>query len=197
MQSFQDRASLYQRLRYDATIGVAYYPFMAPMPQWELPHTKVEQAQRTVGLLYKDFHVCVKNQELFFDGVPFDYIDVPLPVDSQKLNLTMEVISIERSTYEELLTSFNSFVTQMKAMAGRGTNKRLGEWLDNQDVCQILNISPRTLQTLRQNGTLAYSQIEHKIYYKPEDVERIIPLVEVKKKDTHPYGCHQRKGGGI
>ena len=109
----------------------------------------------------------------------------------------MEVISIERSTYEELLTSFNSFVSQMKAMAGRGTNKRLGEWLDNQDVCQILNISPRTLQTLRQNGTLAYSQIEHKIYYKPEDVERIIPLVEVKKKDTHPYGCHQRKGGGI
>ena len=109
----------------------------------------------------------------------------------------MEVISIERSTYEELLTSFNSFVSQMKAMAGRGTDKRLGEWLDNQDVCQILNISPRTLQTLRQNGTLAYSQIEHKTYYKPEDVERIIPLVEVRKKDTHSYVCHQLKGGGI
>ena len=77
----------------------------------------------------------------------------------------MEVISIERSTYEELLTSFNSFVNQMKMMAGRGTDKRLGEWLDNQDVCHILNISPRTLQTLRQNGTLAYSQIEHKTYF--------------------------------
>ena len=109
----------------------------------------------------------------------------------------MEVISIERSTYEELLTSFNGFVSQMKAMAGRGTDKRLGEWLDNQDVCQILNISPRTLQTLRQNGTLAYSQIEHKIYYKPEDVERIIPLVEVRKKDAHSLECHQWKGGSI
>ena len=109
----------------------------------------------------------------------------------------MEVISIERSTYEELLTNFNSFVSQMKAMAGRGTDKRLGEWLDNQDVCQILNISPRTLQTLRQNGTLAYSQIEHKTYYKPEDVERVIPLVEVRKKDTHSYESHKRKGGGI
>ena len=119
----------------------------------------------------------------------------------------MEVISIERSTYEvidfvaslveELLTSFNSFISQMKVMAGRGTDKRLDEWLDNQNVCQILDISPRTLQTLRQNGTLAYSQIEHKIYYKPEDVERIIPLVEVKKKDAHSYGCLQRKGGGI
>ena len=109
----------------------------------------------------------------------------------------MEVISIERSTYEELLTSFNSFVNQMKVMAGRGTDKRLGEWLDNQDVCQILNISQRTLQTLRQNGTLAYSQIEHKIYYKPEDIERIIPIVEVRKKDAHSFGCHQRKGGSI
>ena len=109
----------------------------------------------------------------------------------------MEVISIERSTYEELLTSFNSFVNQMKVMAGRGTDKRLGEWLDNQDVCQILNISPRTLQTLRQNGTLAYSQIERKIYYKPEDVERIIPLVESRKMDVHSYGRNQWKGGGI
>ena len=81
-------------------------------------------------------------------------------------------------------------------MASRGNDKGLDDWLDNQDVCQMLNISPRTLQTLRQNGTLAYSQIEHKVYYKPEDVERIIPLVEIRKKDTHSYGCHQRKGGG-
>ena len=71
----------------------------------------------------------------------------------------MEVVSIERSTYEELLMSFNSFVTKMKEMASISNDKRLGEWLDNQDVCQMLNISPRTLQTLRDNGTLAYSQI--------------------------------------
>ena len=32
----------------------------------------------------------------------------------------MEVISIERSTFEELLTSFNSFVTKMNEMASRG-----------------------------------------------------------------------------
>ena len=99
----------------------------------------------------------------------------------------MEVISIERSTYEELLTSFNSFVSQMRAMADRGTDKKLGEWLDNQDVCQILNISPRTLQTLRDNGTLAYSQINHKVYYKPEDVERILYVVAGRDKDSKMY----------
>ena len=99
----------------------------------------------------------------------------------------MEVISIERSTYEELLTSFNSFVAQMRAMADRGTDKKLGNWLDNQDVCQMLNISPRTLQTLRNNGTLAYSQINRKVYYKPEDVERILYVVAGRDKDAKKY----------
>ena len=72
-------------------------------------------------------------------------------------------------------------------MAGRGTDKRLGEWLDNQDVCQMLNISPRTLQTLRDNGTLAYSQINRKVYYKPEDVERILYVVAGRDKDSKMY----------
>ncbi len=52
----------------------------------------------------------------------------------------------------------------------------------------MLDISPRTLQTLRDNGTLAYSQICHKTYYKPEDVERILPVVEDRRKDARYRG---------
>ena len=96
----------------------------------------------------------------------------------------MEVISIERSTYEKLLTSFNSFVTMMKEMASRGNDKRLGDWLDNQDVCQMLNISPRTLQTLRDYGTLAFSNIYRTVYYKTEVVERILHVVAGRDKDS-------------
>ena len=59
----------------------------------------------------------------------------------------------------------------------------------DQEVCQQLRISPRTLQTLRDNGTLAYSQIGHKIFYKPEDVQRIVRLVEDRRKDTAYRGC--------
>ena len=86
----------------------------------------------------------------------------------------MEVISLERSTYEELLTSFNSFVLQMKAMAGRGTDKRLGEWLDNQDVCQILNISRRTLQEYRNDGVLPYILLGGKVLYRESDLEKVL-----------------------
>ena len=99
----------------------------------------------------------------------------------------MEVVSIERSTYEELLTSFNSFVAKMKEVASRGKDKGLSDWLDNQDVCQMLNTSPRTLQTLRDNGTLAYSQINRKVYYKPEDVESILHVVTGRDKNSKMY----------
>jgi hypothetical protein len=50
----------------------------------------------------------------------------------------------------------------------------LSDWLDNQDVMQALHISPRTLQTLRTNGTLPYSRIGNKIYYRKSDILKIL-----------------------
>ena len=50
----------------------------------------------------------------------------------------------------------------------------LNDWIDNQDVMHALHISCRTLQTLRSNGTLPYSRINNKIYYRRQDIERIL-----------------------
>lgn len=50
----------------------------------------------------------------------------------------------------------------------------LEDWLDNQDVMQALHISPRTLQTLRSNGTLPFSRIGNKIYYRRQDIIKIL-----------------------
>lgn len=55
--------------------------------------------------------------------------------------------------------------------------------MDSQDVCLKLNISPRTLQTLRDNGKLPYSQIQHKIFYKPDDVEALLTLTRLQRKE--------------
>lgn len=54
------------------------------------------------------------------------------------------------------------------------TAEVLKDWIDNQDVMQTLNISCRTLQTLRSNGTLPYSRINNKIYYRRQDIEKIL-----------------------
>ncbi|GAK37874.1 helix-turn-helix domain-containing protein [Bacteroides graminisolvens] len=96
----------------------------------------------------------------------------------------MEIVSIERKTFEELVAKFDRFVSRMDTICHRRGEKRMSEWMDNQDVCRMLNISPRTLQTLRDNGTLAYSQINHKTYYRPEDVQRIVSIVEDKRKEA-------------
>ena len=47
-------------------------------------------------------------------------------------------------------------------------------WIDNQDVMQMLHISQRTLQTLRSNGTIPYSKIRGKFYYKVSDIEKLL-----------------------
>ena len=58
------------------------------------------------------------------------------------------------------------------------------EWLDSDDVCRLLCISPRTLQTLRDNGTLAFTKIGNRTYYRPDDVERVVGNVEEKRKEA-------------
>ncbi|GAB6118887.1 helix-turn-helix domain-containing protein [Dysgonomonas termitidis] len=87
----------------------------------------------------------------------------------------MEIVNIEAKTFEAMLSKFENFATRMESLC-RLYGDKDREWMDNQDVCLLLNISPRTLQTLRDNGTLAYSQTSHKTYYKPEDVEKALPL---------------------
>ena len=47
-------------------------------------------------------------------------------------------------------------------------------WIDGQDVMQMLKISPCTLQRLRDNGTLPYSKLGRKIFYKESDIDRTL-----------------------
>lgn len=47
-------------------------------------------------------------------------------------------------------------------------------WIDGQDVMQTLNISKRTLQSLRDEGTLPFSRINGKFYYKLSDIEQLL-----------------------
>lgn len=98
------------------------------------------------------------------------------------------IVNIEAKTFEAMLSKFESFAGRMETLCHLYGEKDINRWMDNEDVCLLLNISPRTLQTLRDNGTLAFSRISHKIYYKPEDVEKIVPIVEDKRKQARYKG---------
>lgn len=85
----------------------------------------------------------------------------------------METITIEKKTLEIVDAKFKDFVTKLAELRSR-YDKRMSEWMDNSDVCQILNISKRTLQTYRDNGTIPFARINRKMFYKKEDIEKLL-----------------------
>jgi len=72
---------------------------------------------------------------------------------------------------------FDKLVEQIKTLNERveNINKKdplKDRWLDIQDVCELLHISKRTLQSYRGKGILPFSQIGAKIYYKASDIQK-------------------------
>ena len=47
-------------------------------------------------------------------------------------------------------------------------------WVDSYDVCTYLKISEKTLQRLRVSGTIAYSNIRGRYFYKVSEIRRML-----------------------
>ena len=88
----------------------------------------------------------------------------------------MEIVSIEKKTFEMMLASFNA-LSEKVALRRKSDGGRLERWLTGEEVCGQLRISPRTLQSLRDRRLIGYSQMNRRFYYRPEEVRRLIPLI--------------------
>ena len=47
----------------------------------------------------------------------------------------MEIISIEKKTFEELVSRLGQFVKRMDSINRQRGGRRMSDWMDNQDVC--------------------------------------------------------------
>lgn len=61
------------------------------------------------------------------------------------------------------------------------------KWLSSDDVCKMLLISKRTLQTYRDQRTIPFAQFGRKIYYKASDIDEYL--------DQHYIKARYQKGG--
>ena len=95
----------------------------------------------------------------------------------------MEIVSIEKKTFEMMLASFSALSEKVAALRRKSDGGRLERWLTGEEVCGQLRISPRTLQTLRDRRLIGYSQINRRFYYKPEDVEKLMAYVGIRRKE--------------
>ena len=86
----------------------------------------------------------------------------------------MEIIVIEKKTFETLLSETQLLARQVEVLSQKCQDKRFQKWLTGEDVCDILKISQRTLQTMRSRHKICYAQLGRKFYYRPEEVELVI-----------------------
>ncbi|WP_430611630.1 helix-turn-helix domain-containing protein [Flavobacterium sp. JP2137] len=87
----------------------------------------------------------------------------------------MEVIAIQKSALDEMKNE----LSELLEMTENATRKytpifKEEKWLDNQEVCLMMNITKRTLQQYRDDKILPYIQIGGKIIYKESDILTIL-----------------------
>jgi len=109
----------------------------------------------------------------------------------RKLSILLHRAGAQKAATQEIITDQNwqKLRDEILSLADC-CHKAFGEkckhtdWLHNGDVCQLLNISKRTLQHYRDTGVLPFTQIGHKCYYKREDVERLLQTKSEKTKNN-------------
>ncbi len=86
----------------------------------------------------------------------------------------MEIISMDIRTFDSLFSRIREIEEQSAGLSRKHQDIGLKRWLDNEDVCNILGISKRTLQTYRDKGLLPFSRIRNKLFYRPDDIEFLL-----------------------
>ncbi|MBD3905631.1 MULTISPECIES: helix-turn-helix domain-containing protein [Bacteroidota] len=87
----------------------------------------------------------------------------------------MEVIAIQKSVLDGMKNELKALLELTENATLKYTSIFKEEkWLDNQEVCLMMDITKRTLQTYKDKGLLPYSKLNRKNYYKRSDVQALL-----------------------
>ncbi|MBB1647380.1 MULTISPECIES: helix-turn-helix domain-containing protein [Sphingobacterium] len=87
----------------------------------------------------------------------------------------MEVIAIQKSVLDGMKNELKALLELTENATLKYTSIFKEEkWLDNQEVCLMMDITKRTLQTYKDKGLLPYSKLNWKNYYKRSDVQALL-----------------------
>lgn len=86
-------------------------------------------------------------------------------------------------TKQDLEQFKTELFAELKKIGIRPAAEQSGkQWLKSAEVRKLLKISPGTLQNLRINRTLAYTRVGSILYYKYEDILKILEGGKTKSK---------------
>ena len=82
----------------------------------------------------------------------------------------MEAVILTAQQYQELVNRLDTLNRKLEDKSKTPEET----FLDNQEFIQLMNISKRTAQTWRDEGIVSFSQIGSKIYYRMNDVKKLM-----------------------
>ncbi len=93
----------------------------------------------------------------------------------------MEVITIETKAFSQLLKNIEELTDSIKTANSMKAVKRevnpsdtKNDWLTTEETCNLLKVSKRTLQKYRDELIIPYTQLNRKIYFKREDIQKML-----------------------
>jgi hypothetical protein len=89
-------------------------------------------------------------------------------------NKSKEYMAAEIITKDDLNEFRELLLNDFKALLQGKQPQENAKWLKSYQVKNMLKISPGTLQNLRVNGTIRYTKIGGILYYKQEDIQRLL-----------------------
>lgn len=69
----------------------------------------------------------------------------------------MEFVCIEAKAFMEMNEALEAVEKKMRETCGGGICS-MDDWIDNQEACMLMNVSPRKLLQLRRSRIIPYSQ---------------------------------------
>ncbi|MGE7775173.1 helix-turn-helix domain-containing protein [Chitinophaga sp. NPDC101104] len=85
-------------------------------------------------------------------------------------------------TLEDLQKFKGDLLKEIEALLQAHLHPQQKKWLKSYEVRKLLNLSPGTLQTLRDNGTLPYTKMGGALYYDYKDIEKLMEKEKVVKR---------------
>lgn len=82
----------------------------------------------------------------------------------------MEAIILTKDQYNEIVNK----IEETKSLIENSNKSPKDIFVDNQEFLKLMSVSKRTAQTWRDEGKIAFSQIGSKIYYKMDDVLKML-----------------------
>lgn len=111
-------------------------------------------------------------------------------INSEAFKTIMENFNLMMETYQGLKKMFERFEKEM-------TCKEDGAiWVDESEVCRLLNVSGRTMYRRRKEGEIAGRRIHNHIYYRLKDIQIMMErglLKKVTKENFNEFVIKQRK----